>query len=225
MKALTLYKKMDSKFRIKLGVAIISGLMLTASFPPGKLDWMAWIALVPLFWTLKDESPSRAFKLGFIAGVAHYVTLIYWIVVVLEHYGGLPYFISFFILLIFLFLPRTVSCLFFIPDTQDQWIPFSCFYCRRDLGLPRISQGQFFNWFSLVSFRVFTIQTYRFDSNSRPRGRVRDFLSDPPLKCHDLYSSSRPPGSKEYVFQARHSRHDRYGVCCSGLWTLQSFRS
>ena len=103
MRALTLYKKMDPRFRIKLGVAIISGLMLTASFPPGKLDWVAWIALVPLFWTLKNESPSRAFKLGFIAGVAHYVTLIYWIVVVLEHYGGLPYFVSFFILLIFCF--------------------------------------------------------------------------------------------------------------------------
>lgn len=92
---------MDSKFRIKIGVAVFSGLMLTASFPPGNLDWMAWIALVPLFWSLKNESPSRAFKLGFITGVAHYLTLIYWIVVVLEHYGGLPFFVSISILILF----------------------------------------------------------------------------------------------------------------------------
>jgi apolipoprotein N-acyltransferase len=90
-----------SKFRIKIGVAILSGLMLTASFPPGKLDWVAWIALVPLLWSFKNEVPSRAFMLGFIAGVAHYLTLIYWIVVVLEHYGGLPFAISLFVLILF----------------------------------------------------------------------------------------------------------------------------
>jgi apolipoprotein N-acyltransferase len=88
-------------FRIKIGVAILSGLMLTVSFPPGKLDWVAWIALVPLLWSLKNEVPSRAFVLGFIAGVAHYLTLIYWIVVVLEHYGGLPFAVSLFVLILF----------------------------------------------------------------------------------------------------------------------------
>ena len=63
--------------------------MLTASFPPGKLDWMAWFALLPLLKGLDRESPSQAFKLGLIAGLAHYLTLIYWIIVVLKHYGGL----------------------------------------------------------------------------------------------------------------------------------------
>jgi len=91
---------MDSRFRIKIGVSILSGLMLTASFPPGKLDWVAWIALVPLLWSLKNEVPSRAFMLGFIAGIAHYLTLIYWIVVVLEHYGGLPFAVSLFVLIL-----------------------------------------------------------------------------------------------------------------------------
>jgi len=75
-------------------LAILSGLMLTASFPPGRLSWIAWFALVPLLKSLDKESPSRAFKLGFIAGTAHYITLIYWIVVVLEHYGNLNPFLS-----------------------------------------------------------------------------------------------------------------------------------
>ena len=70
-------------------LAILSGLMLTASFPPGKLSWIAWFAIVPLLRSLDNESPFQAFKLGFIAGTTHYITLIYWIVVVLEHYGNL----------------------------------------------------------------------------------------------------------------------------------------
>ena len=75
-------------------LAILSGIMLTASFPPGKLDWMAWFALVPLFKGLENEAPSRAFRLGFMAGTVHYLTLIYWIVVAVGHYGNLNAFFS-----------------------------------------------------------------------------------------------------------------------------------
>lgn len=92
---------MDQTYRTKIGVAVVSGLMLTASFPPGKLDWIAWIAIVPLLWCLKNETPSRAFRLGLIAGFAHYMTLIYWIVSVLKHYGGLPLLISLCVLILF----------------------------------------------------------------------------------------------------------------------------
>lgn len=70
-------------------LATLSGLMLTASFPPLKLSFLAFIALVPLFVSIKNEPFLEAFKLGFIAGAAHYLTLIYWIVVVLGRYGNL----------------------------------------------------------------------------------------------------------------------------------------
>ena len=78
----------------KLLLSILSGLMLSASFPPGKMEWMAWVALIPLLRSIADESPRQAFRLGFIAGFVHYLTLIYWIVVVLEHYGGLHFLLS-----------------------------------------------------------------------------------------------------------------------------------
>jgi len=81
--------------------ALLSGLMLTAAFPPLKLDWMAWIALVPLLKSIENGSRSRAFKLGFISGFTHYMTLIYWIIVSLKLYGGLNFVISFIILIIF----------------------------------------------------------------------------------------------------------------------------
>jgi apolipoprotein N-acyltransferase len=78
----------------KILYAILSGVLLTASFPPGRLEWTAWFALVPLLVSIANESPRNAFKLGMISGVAHYLTLMYWIIVVLHSYGGLNYLLS-----------------------------------------------------------------------------------------------------------------------------------
>ena len=75
-------------------LAVLSGTMLTAAFPPGRLDWMAWFAVVPLLISLENEPPSNAFKLGFIVGIVHFLTLIYWIVVAIGHYGDLNAFLS-----------------------------------------------------------------------------------------------------------------------------------
>lgn len=80
--------------REKILYSILSGFMLTASFPPGKTGWIAWLALVPLLWSVDGVPPSAAFRLGIIAGLAHYLTLIYWIVFVLETYGGLNIVVS-----------------------------------------------------------------------------------------------------------------------------------
>ena len=75
--------------RCDLFLAILSGLMLTVSFPPGKLSFLAWIALIPLLVSIQDKAPPSAFKMGFITGFFHTLTLIYWIVVVLGQYGNL----------------------------------------------------------------------------------------------------------------------------------------
>jgi apolipoprotein N-acyltransferase len=82
-------------------LAILSGLALTASFAPIQLDWMAWFALVPLLKSLEDEPPSRAFSLGFIAGLTHYLTLLYWIVPTIQNYGYLHFSVSASVLILF----------------------------------------------------------------------------------------------------------------------------
>jgi len=89
----------DSPALIKILMSITTGILLTASFPP-FLGWTAWIALVPLLISLENESSSSAFKLGFLAGITHYMTLIFWIVVVLKQYGGLGIEISIAILIL-----------------------------------------------------------------------------------------------------------------------------
>jgi len=85
-------------------LAVLSGIMLTASFPPGNLSFLAWFALVPLLKSLDNKSPSPAFRLGLITGMAHYLTLLYWIVVVLGHYGNLNIVVS--------FIPLILLCLY-----------------------------------------------------------------------------------------------------------------
>ena len=75
-------------------LALFSGLLLTAAFPPGHFSFMAWIALIPLLKAIENRSGFSAFKLGVIAGLIHFLSLIYWIIVVLEHYGGLGFIIS-----------------------------------------------------------------------------------------------------------------------------------
>jgi apolipoprotein N-acyltransferase len=84
----------------KILLAVLSGVMLTASFPPINMDWIAWFALVPLLKSLEKEPPSSAFKLGSIAGLFHYFTLIYWIIIVISSYGGLNHIISSAVLLL-----------------------------------------------------------------------------------------------------------------------------
>jgi len=74
--------------------AIASGLLLTASFPKIGISQLAWVALVPLLWTIADSSPKQAFRLGFITGLSHYLTLLYWLINTMMTYGYLPVWVA-----------------------------------------------------------------------------------------------------------------------------------
>jgi apolipoprotein N-acyltransferase len=70
--------------------AILAGLMMTASFP--RLEWhvLAWIAWTPLLMAVRDSDRRESFRLGFTAGMVHYLSLLYWMVHTMHHYGHLP---------------------------------------------------------------------------------------------------------------------------------------
>ena len=89
-------------------LAALSGLLLTGAFPKIGLDWLAWFALVPLFFAIASCSPKKSFRIGFIMGLAHYLTLLYWVVPVMRTYGYLPLYLS----LVILFLFAAVLALF-----------------------------------------------------------------------------------------------------------------
>ncbi len=58
------------------------------------LAWLAWVALVPLLVALDGLSFKEGFRCGFLAGIFHYLTLLYWLVPTMERYGPLPLYVS-----------------------------------------------------------------------------------------------------------------------------------
>ena len=82
-------------------LAIASGLLLTASFPKIEIHWLAWFCLVPFLFALKDLQPAAGFRIGFITGLFHFLSLLYWVVPVMRTYGYLPGYLAVSVLVLF----------------------------------------------------------------------------------------------------------------------------
>ncbi len=60
-------------------LAILSGLLLTLSFPPFDMFFVAWGAWLPLWAALQQNGWQKGFKLGFITGFIFTLTSLNWI--------------------------------------------------------------------------------------------------------------------------------------------------
>jgi apolipoprotein N-acyltransferase len=74
----------------RLGLAAGSGLLLALSLPAWDLGWLAFVGLVPLLVACRGRTPLRAAWLGFVSGLAFYLTTIWWVVTTMTTYGGMP---------------------------------------------------------------------------------------------------------------------------------------
>lgn len=79
------------------GPAFISGILLIPSFPPIDLFFIAWIALVPFLLSLYNKTLKEAFLSGIFLGIPYFFGTQYWIYHSINHYGGIPFFLSIFI--------------------------------------------------------------------------------------------------------------------------------
>ncbi|MDD3250570.1 MAG: apolipoprotein N-acyltransferase [Smithellaceae bacterium] len=71
--------------------ALLCGLLYFLSFPRFGFGVVAWIALVPLLVSLNNTSSlKRALVLGWTAGIAGHIGMLYWIAYVVVNYGYLP---------------------------------------------------------------------------------------------------------------------------------------
>ena len=69
---------------------VLTGILLTISFPRAGLGYLAWVAYVPLTaFVFSAGTSARAFLGGFIAGFIALFALLMWIPEVLIRYGGL----------------------------------------------------------------------------------------------------------------------------------------
>jgi apolipoprotein N-acyltransferase len=86
--------------RGRLLAAALSGVLIFLSFPKFGNGLIAWFALVPLFYALKNGTPSTGFKSGFVAGLIAHTAIFYWIALVAVQYGRLPLYAGVFVMLL-----------------------------------------------------------------------------------------------------------------------------
>jgi len=81
-------------------LSLLSGILLILSFPNFDLEFFAWFALVPLFLSIEGKDLFHSFLLGLLTGVISFLGILYWIIVAVHTYGGIPLILSGFILLL-----------------------------------------------------------------------------------------------------------------------------
>ncbi len=84
-------EKLLSKKIIRFFPAVLSGILVVLSFPRFDLYLLAWIAFIPLLWSLWDTAPKQAFASGFVFGLVSFFGTVYWIYHSINHYGGVSF--------------------------------------------------------------------------------------------------------------------------------------
>jgi apolipoprotein N-acyltransferase len=81
-------------------LSFLSGFLIIFSFPNFDLEFLAWFALVPLFYSIEGKGLYHSFKLGFLTGIISFLGILYWIIVAIHTYGNIPLIPSALILLL-----------------------------------------------------------------------------------------------------------------------------
>ncbi|MFP3983976.1 MAG: apolipoprotein N-acyltransferase [Desulfurivibrionaceae bacterium] len=73
---------------------LLSSLLLYLSSPGPGYHFCAWFGLVPLLIVCRQSEPGKSSLLGFFTGLIYYTLLLRWVTISLEHYGHLPWWLS-----------------------------------------------------------------------------------------------------------------------------------
>ena len=87
-------KNLHHNVQVLLTALATSFLLLIAM--PGRLGWwlFLFVALVPLLVFVAQNSSKKSFRAGLITGFLYHAGMLYWIVIVLGRYGGVPTILS-----------------------------------------------------------------------------------------------------------------------------------
>ena len=91
---------MEAMKKRDLLLGFISGILIILSFPNFDLEFLAWVALVPLFYAIEEKGLWSSFKYGFLTGFVSFLGILYWIIVAVHNYGNVPVIPSVLILLL-----------------------------------------------------------------------------------------------------------------------------
>ncbi len=84
--------------------SILSGILLSLSFPKADISILAWIALLPLFFVIIKSEPLHAFWYGFIFGATFFTSLLYWILNLLRTQTDMSFIISLLVFSLFMII-------------------------------------------------------------------------------------------------------------------------
>src|SRR5579862_2647239 len=116
----------SSNTMTRAALVIASGLALALAFPKFDVSLLAWVAFVPFFYAIEGEPLKSVFWWGWLQGLACYVGSLYWVVITLNEFAGVNFFLS---LLPMLLLAGVVG----IFTALSMWTGE---FCARRLRLP-----------------------------------------------------------------------------------------
>ncbi|MBI9019836.1 MAG: apolipoprotein N-acyltransferase [Verrucomicrobia bacterium] len=64
---------------IPIAAAVLSGVLLFLSFPPFEIEFLGWVALIPLILACAGAAPRRAAGLGWLAGAIFFLGTLFWL--------------------------------------------------------------------------------------------------------------------------------------------------
>ncbi len=67
------------KLFLELPALVVSGLLYACAFPPLNLSFVAWIALIPLYFIVRGKRPLKSFLYGFVWGYAFSCATYFWL--------------------------------------------------------------------------------------------------------------------------------------------------
>ncbi len=71
--------------------AIFSAILLKLAFPTFYLEYLGFVALIPLLFAIKNtSSPKEASFYGLLFGIVFFTTMLWWIIPTISRYGDIP---------------------------------------------------------------------------------------------------------------------------------------
>ena len=69
---------------------MLAGVLLTSAFPKVGVAGLAWIAPGVMVAAALGKTGGEVFRIGYVAGLAHYLTMLYWLLLIPYRWHGLP---------------------------------------------------------------------------------------------------------------------------------------
>ena len=71
--------------------AVAGGILLFLGYVGFDQFYLEWICLVPVLWAIREQSPGRAFLIGWLAGIVAHGGGFYWVIQMFQGFAGMPW--------------------------------------------------------------------------------------------------------------------------------------